>query len=54
MTLVNQSGVKDAAQPFRVSAHFYKALDQRVLGIIIEAKRRAEANGRTTIMPQDV
>jgi histone H3/H4 len=54
MTLVNASGVKDAAQPFRVSHHFYDALEQKMLGVMIEAKRRAEANGRTTLMPQDV
>jgi histone H3/H4 len=54
MTLVNQSGIKEAAQPFRVSAHFYDAVEQRVLGMMIEAKRRAEANGRTTLMPHDV
>jgi histone H3/H4 len=54
MTLVNVSKAKEAAEPFRVSHHFYEALEQRMLGAILEAKRRAEANGRTTLMPQDV
>ena len=54
MSLVNASQVKESAEPFRVSHHFYDALEQRMLGVIQEAKRRAEANGRTTLMPQDV
>jgi histone H3/H4 len=54
MSLVNSTRVKEAAEPFRVSHHFYDALEQRMLGAIQEAKRRAEANGRTTLMPQDL
>lgn len=54
MSLVNASGVKEAAEPFRVSHHFYAALEQRMLGAMQEAKRRAQANGRTTLMPHDV
>lgn len=54
MTLVSASGIKEAAQPLRVSHHFYDAVEQKVLGMILEAKRRAEANGRTTLMPQDI
>lgn len=54
MGLVNASGVKEQAEPLRVSHHFYAALEQKVQGLVIEAKRRAEANGRTTLMPQDV
>jgi histone H3/H4 len=54
MALVNASAVKEAADPFRVSHHFYEALEQRMLQAIQEAKRRAEANGRTTVMPQDL
>jgi hypothetical protein len=54
VSLVSASGVKDAAEPFRVSHHFYAAMERRVLAAIQEAKRRAEANGRTTLMPQDL
>lgn len=54
MSLVSASGVKEAAEPFRVSHHVYGALDQKVRGLLQEAKRRAEANGRTTLMPQDL
>ncbi|HEV8358917.1 MAG TPA: DUF1931 domain-containing protein [Candidatus Thermoplasmatota archaeon] len=54
MSLVNTSRVKEAAEPYRVSHHFYAALEQRLEGAILEAKRRAEANGRTTLMRQDV
>ena len=54
MSVVNASRVKEAAEPYRVSHHFYAALEQRMLAAIHEAKRRAEANGRTTLMPQDV
>jgi histone H3/H4 len=54
MSMVNASRVKEAAEPYRVSHHFYTALEQRLEGAISEAKRRAEANGRTTLMPQDI
>lgn len=54
MSLVSASGVREAAEPLRVSHHFYAALEQRMLGHIQEAKRRAEANGRTTLMPHDL
>ena len=54
MSLVSASGVKEAAAPLRVSHAVYEALEQKVLAMLQEAKRRAEANGRTTLMPQDL
>jgi histone H3/H4 len=54
MALVNASGIKEAGAPFRISHDFYEAVEQRVLGLMEEAKRRAERNGRTTLMPHDL
>lgn len=52
--IINQSKVKDAAGNFRVSADFYARLEARVLELIESAKSRADANGRTTLMPHDL
>ncbi|MGQ0535130.1 MAG: DUF1931 domain-containing protein [Methanobacteriota archaeon] len=52
--LVNQSKVKDVCSPFRVSVKFYPALEAHVVDLIERAKTRAEQNGRTTLMPQDL
>ncbi|MBI4393243.1 MAG: DUF1931 domain-containing protein [Euryarchaeota archaeon] len=53
-SLVNQSKVKDVAGKFRVSASFYAALEARLVDAIEQAKTRAEANGRNTLMPHDL
>lgn len=54
LQLVNQTGVREAAKPYRLSHDFCAALDRRMLVALEEAKRRAEANGRTTLMPHDL
>lgn len=52
--IINKSRVKDAAGDFRVSSDFYDALDKAVNEEIREAKRRADENGRSTLMPYDL
>lgn len=52
--IINKSRVKDAAGDFRVSSDFYEALDKVVSEEIKEAKRRADENGRSTLMPYDL
>lgn len=38
----------------RVSAEVYDALDKKVSALLSEAVKRAKANGRKTLMAQDV
>ncbi len=52
--IINKSRVKDAAGDFRVSSDFYDAIDEVVANEIKEAKRRADENGRSTLMPYDL
>lgn len=52
--IINKSRVKDAADDFRVSSDFYDALDRVVSKEIRAAKRRADENGRSTLMPYDL
>lgn len=52
--LIVNSGVQDALEDHPVAADFYDALDEEVAELIEEASRRAEANDRKTVMPQDL
>lgn len=52
--LIVDSGVKEALEDNNVAADFYEALDQEVGDLLEEAARRAEANDRKTVMPQDL
>ena len=54
MAVVNKSQVKEMAGSFRVSSQFYDALDDVVRGAIRDAQKRAENNGRSTLMPYDL
>ena len=54
MAIINKSKVKDAAGDFRVSSKFYDALDAVVSKEIKAAKKRADENGRSTLMPHDL
>ncbi len=54
MAIINKSKVKDAAGDFRVSSKFYDALDSVVADQIRKAKKRADENGRSTLMPHDL
>lgn len=52
--IINKSRVKESAGDFRVSSDFYEALDKVVSEEIKDAKRRADENGRSTLMPHDL
>lgn len=52
--IISKSRTKAAAQECNVSSEFYEALDKVVRGLISDAERRAVANGRKTIKPQDL
>ena len=54
MSVVNKSQVKNMAAGSRVSAGFYDELDRFVEKAVLEAKKRAESNGRSTLMPYDL
>ncbi len=41
-------------QGLRASAGIYAAADKRMEQLMLEAVSRAKANGRTTLLPQDV
>lgn len=52
--VVTKSAVKEVAGDFRVSSNFYPALEAQVIELIEDAKRRADSNGRATLMPHDL
>jgi histone H3/H4 len=52
--LIVKAGVRDALDDHPISSDFYEALDEEVAELIEEASRRAEANERKTVMPQDL
>jgi len=52
--VIQKSTAKEIASPFRVSAEFYPALEAEVTQLIQRAKKRAEANGRSTLQPHDL
>lgn len=51
---VRKTKVKELAGDFRVSSDFYDALANRVEREIREARKRASANNRRTLMPHDL
>ncbi len=52
--IISKSRTKAAAQQCNVSSEFYEALDKAVRDLIASAERRAIANNRKTIKPQDL
>ena len=52
--LIVKAGVQDKLDDHPVSSDFYEALDEAVAELVKEASRRAEANERKTVMPQDL
>lgn len=52
--LVVKSQVKDVAGEFSVSADFVEELNRKVDQLVKDACRRAEANGRKTVMGKDL
>ena len=51
--IISKSRTKNAAG-INVSGEFYGALDEAVRDMIAGAERRATANGRKTLRPQDL
>lgn len=52
--IINKTKVKEAASDFRVSSDFYDRLNAEVYDLVEQAKKRAEQNGRSTLMPHDL
>jgi histone H3/H4 len=52
--VVRKSKIKELAGKFRVSADFYDALNKTVQAQIKQAQKRAQANGRKTLRPEDL
>jgi len=53
-SLVVKSAVKKMAKGWRVGGEFWKALDATVARKIEMAGKRAKANGRKTLRPEDL
>ncbi len=52
--IISKSKTKEAVSQCNVSGDFYEALDKKVRELIAEAEKRALANGRKTVRPQDL
>lgn len=53
-TIVVRTKIKELTENYSVSSEFGDVLDEKVKILIKEAMKRAEANGRKTIMPKDL
>ncbi len=54
MALVVKSAVRDQIKEMRISGSIWDTLDKKVDKILKEAAKRAKANGRKTIQPNDL
>ncbi len=52
--IISKSRTKAAVKKCNVSGDFYGALDKRVRELIVDAERRAVANKRKTLKPDDL
>ncbi|MBN2567488.1 DUF1931 domain-containing protein [Candidatus Woesearchaeota archaeon] len=52
--LVVKAKLKEAAPGANLAGDFAEALDAKVRALIKDAKERAEANGRKTVMAKDL
>jgi histone H3/H4 len=52
--IISKSKTKEAVTECNVSGEFYDALDAKVRELIKTAEKRAVANGRKTVRPQDL
>ncbi len=52
--LIVKSQVKDVAGDFNVASDFAEVLNKKVEELIAAACKRAEANGRKTVMGKDL
>ena len=53
-TIVVRTKIKEQTENYSVSSDFGDALDEKVKQLIKDAMKRAEANGRRTIMSKDL
>ena len=52
--IISKSKTKETVKQCNVSGEFYEALDKKVMELIATAEKRAIANGRKTVRPQDL
>jgi histone H3/H4 len=52
--IISKTKTKECVKECNVSGEFYDALDLKVRDLITEAEKRALANGRKTVRPQDL
>jgi len=52
--IIIKSNIKNIAEDYNVASDFPEALNKKVKEIITQAVKRAEANGRKTIMAKDL
>ena len=52
--LVVKSAVRDLLKGYRVGAGFFDALNKQVANLVAAAIKRAKANGRKTLRPEDL
>lgn len=52
--IIVKSKVKEAVKDCNVAGDFYKALEEKVQSLILEAEKRAVANGRKTVQARDL
>jgi histone H3/H4 len=52
--LVVKAKIKDYAAGYNVAGDFSEALNEKVIQLIKDAAKRADANGRRTIMAKDL
>ena len=52
--IISKSRTKDSVKDCRVGGEFYEALDKAVRTMLSAAEKRARANGRSTLRPQDL
>ncbi len=52
--IISKSKTKESVNECNVSGEFYDALDAKVRDLIKGAEKRALANGRKTVRPQDL
>jgi len=53
-TIVVRTKIKELVDGYSVSADFGDVLDEKVKSLIKDAIRRAESNGRRTVMSKDL
>jgi len=52
--IISKTKTKESVKECNVSGEFYEALDKKVRELIAHAEKRALANGRKTVRPQDL